>query len=238
MKAILVRVGADTTAAGGKWNGFVDTRTNAFVYIAIPEGQPVRHGMERSFQLLANSLAAFGQTIPNALQTRHMHLDPDFEHLTYGDVGERANQLRRLGAGDLIVFYAGLRDIRQADRARLVYAIIGLLVVKDIVQAVNIGDAQHDKNAHTRRLLPTHAADIVVRGDPSASGRVMQCIPIGSYRDRAYRVHQNILTAWGGLSVRDGYLQRSARLPRFLEPTRFLNWIQQYNITLLKTNNP
>jgi hypothetical protein len=36
-------------------------------------------------------------------------LDPDFEHLTYGDQGQRAAQIKqKLGPGDLLVFYAGL----------------------------------------------------------------------------------------------------------------------------------
>ena len=41
-----------------------------------------------------------------------MHLDPDFNHLTYGDHRERAKQLRaHLGREDLVVFYAGLNNV-------------------------------------------------------------------------------------------------------------------------------
>jgi hypothetical protein len=78
-----------------------------------------------------------------------MHLDPDFEHLTYRDQRERAKQLRaNLSAGDLIVFYAGLRDVR--DRARLVYAIIGVLVVEDFILATNVRARSRHTNAHSR----------------------------------------------------------------------------------------
>ena len=83
---------------------------------------------------------------------RHMHLDPDFSHLTYGDQGERARQLRaQLNPGDWVVFYASLVDVRQ--RGRLVYALIGLLVVEQLVNARDVPVEQRDINAHTRRIL-------------------------------------------------------------------------------------
>lgn len=61
--------------------------------------------------------------------------------------------------------------------------------------------------------------------------------PIGDYRDKAYRVWPDLLADWGGLSVKDGYLQRSARLPRFLDPERFQSWFKSKNTTLLQKNN-
>ena len=65
-----------------------------------------------------------------------MHLDPDFDYLTYGDQGERAKQLRaNLGAGDLLVFYASLTDIHAKT---LVYAIIGLYVIENIMLATGL----------------------------------------------------------------------------------------------------
>jgi Nucleotide modification associated domain 3 len=69
-----------------------------------------------------------------------MHLDPDFDNLTYGDQGERANQLRRkLSQGDRIIFYSGMKDVH--DRSRLVYAIIGMFVVDDIVLATSVPES-------------------------------------------------------------------------------------------------
>ena len=164
-----------------------------------------------------------------------MHLDPDFEHLTYGDQGERAKQIRSsLGRDDLILFYAGLADVRGATR--LVYALIGLLVVEEIVPAVDVPPEQWDCNAHCRRLAPG-ASDIVVRGRAGSSGRLRRCLPIGEYRDRAYRVRRDLLVEWGGLSVKDGYLQRSARLPRFLDPHRFMAWLESQGPVLMQANN-
>ena len=164
-----------------------------------------------------------------------MHLDPDFQHLTYGDIRERAKQLRAsLNPGDLIVFYAGLRDVR--DRG-LVYAIIGLLMVEEFLLATSILPTLRDINAHSRRILPSSAQDLIVRGRPGVSGRLERCVPIGEWRDRAYRVRRDLLAEWGGLSVKGGYLQRSARLPRFFDAARFYDWFRSKSPILLQTNN-
>jgi hypothetical protein len=110
-----------------------------------------------------------------------MHLDPDFEHLAYGDQGERAKQLRDgLHANDVIVFYAALEDVRGADQ--LVYAIIGLFVVQEFILASDIAAHDRDTNAHSRRVLAPGARDLVVRGRAGMSGRLERCLPIGEYR--------------------------------------------------------
>jgi len=192
--------------------------------------------MEKHYRTLSDSLARFGVNLPPHLRAQHMHLDPDFGQLTYGDQGERAKQLRsNLHPGDLIVFYAGLRDIRGATG--LVYAIIGLFVVDKIMAATMIAVPDRDINAHSRRVLQPGAADVIVRGRPDGSGRLKRCIPIGEYRDRAYRVRRELLHEWGGLSVKDGYLQRSARLPRLLDAGRFLDWLENQGSILMQTNN-
>ncbi len=137
MNGLLVRVGADLSPGGGSWNGPVDAISGEFVYVAIPENSPVYAGMEKPYSTLAPVLAKFGVELPPHLRMRHMHLDPDFEHLTYGDQGERAKQLRaNLRGGDLIVFYAGLADTSGA--AQLVYALIGLFLVEDFVLATEV----------------------------------------------------------------------------------------------------
>lgn len=234
MNGLLVRVGADQSEGGGYWNGPVDERTNEFVYVAIPEARPVCAGMERPYASLATSLTRHGVATPPHLQHRHMHLDPDFEHLTYGDQGERAKQLGRwLTPGDLVVFYAGLATPRAP---RLVYALIGVLVVDHLERAADVVTARRHLNAHTRRE-PLPGEDVIVHGRRGASGRLQRCLPIGEWRDRAYRVRRDLLAAWGGLGVKDGYLQRSARLPRLLDPPRFLEWFGGQGRSLLQRNN-
>ena len=236
MKALLVRVGVDSSPGGGSWNGPVDSESGDFAYVAIPETSLVHVGMEKPYGALASVLARFRVELPAYLRLQHMHLDPDFVYLTYGDQGERAKQLRtNLDANDTIVFYAGLADVRST--AELVYAIIGLFVVQDLIVVTDIPADERDTNAHSRRVLAPGAQDLVVRGRPGVSGRLKRCLPIGEYRDRAYRVRRDLLDEWGGLSVRDGYLQRSARLPRFLDVPRFLWWMERQQPVLIQANN-
>lgn len=45
------------------------------------------------------------------------------------------------------------------------------------------------------------------------------------------------LAQWGGLSCRDSYLQRSAVLPTFRAPERFMTWFEQQSTDLVKANN-
>ena len=236
MSSLLVRVGADQSSDGGRWNGPVDGNTGDFVYVPIPEGRPLHHGMGKPYTSLEAALRRFGQQLPPQLAGRYMHLDPDFEKLTYGDQGERAKQLRAcLGPSDLVVFYASFTDVRS--RGTLVYALIGLLTVDRLAYARDFSETERDINAHTRRQLAPGADDIVVIGNRGKSGRLRRCIAVGEWRKGAYRVREDLLEAWGGLSVRDGWLQRSARLPRFLDPERFRSWLDAQNPELIASNN-
>ncbi|MEX1253344.1 MAG: hypothetical protein WEE64_03290 [Dehalococcoidia bacterium] len=236
MNALLVRVAADLTAVGGSWNGPVDSRSRKFVYVPIPEASRLHAGLEKRYTALIPALADLAVELPGHLRSRRMHLDPDFSHLTYRDVGQRAKQLHeRLGRGDLVVFYAGLRDVNGARE--LVYAIIGLLVVEEFVLARDVPARNRDMNAHARRVLAPGVEDLIVVGQPGVSGRLERCLPIGERRDRAYRVRRNLLDEWGGLSVNDGYVQRSARLPRFLDAPRFIGWLERQRPTLKQANN-
>jgi hypothetical protein len=236
MNVLLVRVGADQSQGGGHWNGAVDGATGEFVYVAIPENAPVHPGHERPYAALGPALDAIVRPLPPHFLGRHMHLDPDFEQLTYGDHNERARQLRdQLQAGDWVVFYAALADVTR--RGQLVYALIGLLVVDRMVLARDVAPAQRDLNAHTRRVLAPGADDLVVIGRRNQSGRLHCCMPIGEWRAGAYRVRRDLLDAWGGLSVNDGWLQRSARLPRFMVPAQFRAWFDAQRPVLLAQNN-
>ena len=230
MKAILVRVGIDATAGG--WNGPVDTRTGEFVFVPIPEvKEDLRHGHERYYDELTPRLQEFGSGLPDHLGGRIMHLDPDFEHLTYGDKYRRGEQVRTLKHGDIIVFYAGLRSLRSSD-TQLVYALVGVFVVDEVLPAKKVIPARWLENAHTRRIPDER--DLVVRAIPGKSGRLEKCIPVGEYRNRAYRVRRDVLKAWGGLSVRDGYIQRSAHLPNLCDPQEFCRWLSDQKVHLIR----
>jgi hypothetical protein len=241
-RAILVRVGIDATY--GRWNAPADPTTREFVYVPIPETRPLRQDADVGYCRVLPALQTFclarsldldrGLRFPAPLRGSAMHLDPDFDHLTYGDDARRRGaQIARLGRGELLVFYAGLRSV--LDRT-LIYGLVGILTVGEILAAADVpGDRLHE-NAHTRRLNPS-ATEFVVRGAPGSSGRLARYLPIGEWRAGAYRVRHDLLNAWGGLSGKDGFIQRSARPPRFLEPWRFRDWLDRQEVTLVARNN-
>lgn len=236
-KVLLVRVGADQTEGGGQWNGPVDVSTRRFVYVPIPETKSLRDRMGKAYSALVPALKQMGQALPTHLADRMMHLDPDFEFLTYGDRGSKGQQLAStLERGDLIVFYSGLRATQAGSQ--LVYAIIGALRVDEICRAIEVRQSDWYRNAHTRRELKDDADDVIVVGARRGSGRLSRAIPIGEYRAGAYRVNGSLLELWGGLSARDGFLQRSAVFPTVLEPKKFLNWWDQQASEMLAENNP
>ena len=234
MRALLVRVGADCTDAGGGWNGPVDRVTGAFAYVPIPEPEPVRPGLETPFVRWVPAVETLGGRLPERLRDRVAHADPDFGHVTYGDRRERGRQIReKLEGGDLLVFYAGLRDVGDG---RLVYALIGLLTVGRILAARDLPPRRWAENAHTRRL-EIGESDIVVLGRQGASGRFERALEFAGYRAGAYRVFPELLGRWGGLGVRDGYVQRSARLPEIGDPARFLDWLAAQRVGLVARDN-
>lgn len=166
------------------------------------------------------------------------HFDPDFDELTYGDAGQRAKRMRKfLSEGDesFIVFYAGLRSIHTGD---LIYSIIGFYSVDRIVTGSQVLRADWLRNEHTRPFGCQDDSHVVVFARAGESGRLLEHIPIGGYRERAYRVNRDLLDEWGDLDVTDGYLQRSVFLPRFLNGERFLDWFHRQKPTMIARNNP
>lgn len=233
---VLVRVGADQSY--GRANSPIRISTGEFVYVPIPErADRVREKYGRSYSELAPRVRAFvgvDAVEPWLPSDQYMHLDPDFECLSYGDVAiRRGARIASLSKGDFLAFYASLRAIDRHDS--LAYALIGILTVERIVRATDIPEADYPLNAHTRRKVIS-ADDVVVFGMPGVSGRMARAIPIGEYRDRAYRVRRDLLDAWGGLNVSDGYIQRSAVPPLFLEPAKFLDWLRRQSPTLVREN--
>ena len=234
MRAYLVRVGADSTHGG--FNAPVDPDTLEFAYVPIPEdGQKsVRPGHERTYGPFGVACRRLGVDLPTGSYRRLAHLDPDFEQLTYGDEKRRGRPLLTLGRGDLLAFYAGLKPTRHIEPP-LMYALIGMMVIDIVAPAKNVARSDWDRNAHTRRV--SDDTDIVVFGQPSLSGRLERCIPIGELRDGAYRVTNDLLDDWGDISVHDGWIQRSGTLPAFLNPDVFYRWFQRQAVKLVRRNN-
>ena len=238
-RAILIRVAVDQ--AYGNWNAPCNPESGDFVYVSIPQTAPNIAGMERWYdKLVKPALVEFSArnqvdvSLPQQLHGGRMHLDPDYDNLSYGDTAVRGKKLLSFRENDWVVFYSSLRPIHGGTS--LVYALTGLLVVESIRRVHDIPESEFDQNAHTR-LLERSSTDIVVRGKLGISGRFSKYIDIGEFRNNSYRVRKEILDAWGGLSVNDGWIQRSANPPLFLEPDRFYNWFISINPGLQQKNN-
>jgi len=233
MNGLLVRVGIDSTDGG--WNAPVRMSSGDFAYVTITDTKSLRRGMARLYDEFVPVAARFGETLPESLLGKPTHLDPDFEQLTYGDQGQRGKRITSvLTAGDLLAFFAALRPVDGPARP-LIYALIGLYIVEEIVPAKSVPRARWAENAHSRRV-PSDS-DIVVRARTGVSGRLHRCIPIGEFRHRVYRVRKDLLKTWGGLDIKDGYLQRSVRLPAFLDAAKFYHWFLAQQPELIQRNN-
>jgi hypothetical protein len=92
-------------------------------------------------------------------------------------------------------------------------------VIEVIVLAKSVSKSRWAENAHTRRV--PGEGEIIVRARSGVSGRLRRCIPIGELRNGVYRVRNELLEAWGGLDIKDGYIQRSVRLRRSPTPSNF-----------------
>jgi hypothetical protein len=244
MKAILIRIGIDHEYGG--WNAPVDPVSKRFVYIPIPEAQKPLNHLVHSYDEMVPALTSFSRelhlddgvtrALPCNLPRGPMHLDPDFEHLTYGDNGaSRGAKLKRFNDGDLLVFYAGLRPISD-NRKRLMYALVGLFVAEEVVEAIRVPKQRWHENAHTRKRK-IGKPDIIVRAKKGKSGRLERALPIGEWRDGAYRVTNKLLADWGGLDVKNGFIQRSVSPPSFLKPERFYKWFLNQKVPLVERNN-
>ena len=109
-------------------------------------------------------------------------------------------------------------------------------MVEEIVPAKSVPKSRWAENAHTCRV-PSDT-DIIVRANPGVSGRLRRCIPIGELRHRVYRVRNDLLDAWGGLDLKDGYIHRSVRLPAFRDAAKFHRWFRSQKPELVPENNP
>lgn len=244
MKGALVRVGIDQ--AYGKWNAPVNSKTNDYIYVPIPENEKTefKEGLETQYKQIITNLLSFCLKHQVDLYTdlkfplnsnEKTHLDPDFDFLTYGDNGiRRGSRIAKMEKGDFIVFYGSFQSINKFQN-RLIYALMGIFYIEEIIWTKNTSEKSFKENAHTRKKEISHN-DIVVRAIPGVSGRFEKIIPIGEWRDNAYRVTRNLLDEWGGLTVKNGFIQRSAVPPLFVNPNRFLSWLFDQEITTIRSN--
>lgn len=108
-QVVLLRVGVDAGCGGIQGPLFKD---GGFEFISIPDKKRV------SVHTYGNMLDRGGEPVtryfPKARRTlmasHTVHVDPEWETFTYGDPTPPKRSLRRLNAGDFLVFYCGLQE--------------------------------------------------------------------------------------------------------------------------------
>lgn len=266
MTGLLVRVGIDS--AFGCWNAPVNTDDWSSVYVPIPEYEDHKQppGMQTTYRDCEPALNKWTQrglrfhdgkptTLPSELSGTHTHLSPDFSCLTYGDTKKwngktcpSGIQIARLGEGDFVVFYAGLKPTRKRHD-NLEYCLIGQMFVLEVVAHSDIEKKRWHENAKTRSRRAEYKDAVVLRADPNRSGRYSRCIPIGRRRHSiskrttkpSYRAFPDLLEEWhglrGGLCGDDGFIERrGTSLPSFGDPDRFLQWLGKKNTDIHHSN--
>ncbi len=182
MRGFLVRVGIDSTS--GKWNAPVDEKKR-FIFVPIPDcpynptGEYIEGGKRTYDEVLCvlnqfkteyngHSVGSKYFELPAKLRKAAMHLDPDFLYMTYGDSGSRGKPLKDLNKGDFVVFYSSLRSIQTG---KLVYALIGMLMLERKPICETQIEEQKLRNAHSRWFsLAAEDDDVILCGDADSSG--------------------------------------------------------------------
>jgi hypothetical protein len=234
MKGILLRVGCDQTVPGGSWNAPVNTETWDYAYVPIPADEANHNHIAPcpTYSCFENSVRRLGTELPGHLSgDRKAHLDPDFVSLTIGEpfkngrLALRGIIMNELSEGDIIAFYAAFKPIQPGYKSNLAYCLFGIFRVKCKSRVRDLAPEKQARCAHGRRDGAEN--DLVIWGDSSLSGRFEKAIPFGSYRNGAYRVEKRLLDVWGGLRIKDGYVQRGMRPPHFEETDKFLDWLNE-----------
>ena len=107
MQVVLLRIGIDS-GCGGMQSALL--KNNRFEYIPIPD----KFGIDK--RNYSNVRGRYGKYLIDyfskgrrkKMAKQSIHFDPEFTTFTYGDPTTPKRSLRKLNAGDLLVFYCGL----------------------------------------------------------------------------------------------------------------------------------
>ncbi len=151
---MLLRVGIDSGAGGTQGPLFED---ETFEFICIPD----YHGKdERTYgntigRVGRSLVEYFPERVRSAMACQSMHVDPDFESLTYGDPTSPKRGLRHLRPGDLLAFYCGLAGWGACTTAPGLY-LVGYFDVEMAGLATELGEEKvhrlFGENFHVRHL--------------------------------------------------------------------------------------
>ncbi len=92
----------------------------------------------------------------------------------------RGLTLLKVQPGDVLAFYAGLRSVIAPFD--LVYALIGIITVKNMAYADTVSPSQWNENAHTRRVQNTRILFSLEKLEPLAVYRNVFLSGVGNQR--------------------------------------------------------
>ena len=238
MKAMLLRVGIDKSSDGVLAPIFQD---GSFEYIPLSEKDETSTE-KRTFADLTGEKGKFlSDYLPPHVANRKVHLDPEFNTFTYGDVGRKAGYLLKLNKGDILVFYAGLTPYIKSEYPEALY-IIGYFTVGEIIDFHKITGSyrtinshkssiseimkihqQYPNNSHPKRGSEIHEMVMVV-GDPERSKKLEKAILISQKKlNKIGRHYHAVSPQMEELLGIKGSIQRSIP-PRFIdEEDKLLN---------------
>lgn len=162
MKAMLLRIGIDKGTDGTLGPIFED---GTFEYIPMSESfQSKEHRTYR------NTIGRWGRPLstylPQEIEDKIIHFDPEFETFTYGDPTIKRKYLLKLQKGDILVFYAGLTPFRNNKYKEALY-LIGYFTIEDVVDFNQLSEHEMEKcyrlysnNAHLKRI--DYPEDLVI----------------------------------------------------------------------------
>ncbi|WP_276975755.1 hypothetical protein [Flavobacterium filum] len=194
MKAILLRIGIDSNygALSPVWDDM------SYIYFPIYNKniKEIERGETRTYEDLFGDNTKY---LPDKIHKKIVHLDPEFETFTYGDVKNKSKILSTLEKGDLLVFYMG--GIMQNDSSEKGCFIIGYLDVQSVFVSGNKYLTNYDLN-QIRNEFPNNAHSI--------SSKTQQNLVIIKGSDRSRKLDRCIkLTDKNNVASNPSYITKT-----------------------------
>jgi len=181
MKAILIRVGADTKSTGSLGPIFDN---DTFEFVPIPEDKTSKEN-RRYNNTKGGCGKYYSYFVDEQIRNEKMHFDPEFKTFTYGDHTKKVGS--KFLEGDYLVFYAGLKPY-ESNKQRKGLFIIGYFKIDRIFKYKDLKNEKFVKilknNAHIK-CKKGERDTIIIKGHPNESKLLEKAIRISDY-DKNY----------------------------------------------------